>query len=62
VPGARLGSVSRRVTERARCPVVVVRTGTPPGEKHAARGRRTAAPAADPTGTASLHRRRTPWG
>jgi nucleotide-binding universal stress UspA family protein len=53
------GSVSRRVAERARCPVVVVRTAKATEDKHAQPTRRTAVPLTDPAG-ANPVRRRTP--
>jgi nucleotide-binding universal stress UspA family protein len=55
------GSVSRRVTERARCPVVVVRTARAIGAEHVHPGRRTAVPLMGPAGVKPIRRRRTPW-
>jgi nucleotide-binding universal stress UspA family protein len=55
------GSVSRRVAERARCPVVVVRTARATGAEHVHPGRRTAVPLMDPAGVKPIRSRRTPW-
>jgi nucleotide-binding universal stress UspA family protein len=55
------GSASRRVAQRARCPVVVVRTGEATADGHDESGRRTAVPGVDPVGIEQVHRRRTPW-
>lgn len=51
-----LRSVSRSVTQRARCPVVVVRSITAMPD-----GRRTVVPATDPVRIERLQRRRLPW-
>jgi nucleotide-binding universal stress UspA family protein len=59
--GRFLSVVSRSVAQRARCPVVVVRTGRATADEHAESGRRTAVPAVDPIGRKPVHRRRTPW-
>jgi nucleotide-binding universal stress UspA family protein len=53
-----IGSVSRRVAQRARCPVVVVRTGEAAVDDLAESGRRTAIPGFAPFGSAMVHRRR----
>jgi len=53
--------VSRSVAQRARCPVVVVRTGKATADEHAESGRRTALPGMDPLGIVPVHRPRTPW-
>ena len=55
------GSVSRGVVQRARCPVVVVRTAQATGDKHVQTSRRTAVPLMDPAGANPVRRRRTPW-
>jgi nucleotide-binding universal stress UspA family protein len=55
------GSVSRSVAQRARCPVVVVRTAGTTGAEHVHPGRRTAVPSIDPAGVKPVRRRRTPW-
>jgi nucleotide-binding universal stress UspA family protein len=55
------GSVSRRVAERARCPVVVVRTARATRAEHVHPARRTAVPLMDPAGVKPVRRRRTPW-
>jgi nucleotide-binding universal stress UspA family protein len=55
------GSVSRSVAQRARCPVVVVRTARATGVEHVHSGRRTAVPLIDPAGVNPVRRRRTPW-
>jgi nucleotide-binding universal stress UspA family protein len=59
--GRFLSVVSRSVAQRARCPVVVVRTGRATADEHAESGRRTAVPGVDPIGRKPVHRRRTPW-
>ena len=61
VRGRLFGSASRRVAQRARCPVVVVRTGKATADEHAESGRRTAVPGMDPIGIEPVHRPRTPW-
>jgi nucleotide-binding universal stress UspA family protein len=55
------GSVSRSVAQRARCPVVVVRTAGTTGAEHVHPGRRTTVPSMDPAGVKPVRRRRTPW-
>jgi hypothetical protein len=52
--------VSRSVAQRARCPVVVVRTGKATADEHAESGRRTALLGMDPIGIEPVHRP-TPW-
>jgi nucleotide-binding universal stress UspA family protein len=54
-------SVSRSVAQRARCPVVVVRTGRATADERAESGRRTAVPGVDSIGIEPVHRPRTPW-
>jgi nucleotide-binding universal stress UspA family protein len=61
VRGRLFGSASRRVAQRARCPVVVVRTGKATADGHDESGRRTAVPGVDPVGIEQVQRRRTPW-
>jgi nucleotide-binding universal stress UspA family protein len=61
VRGRLFGSAGLRVAQRARCPVVVVRTGKPTAEGHDESGPRTAVPGVDPVGIEQVHRRRTPW-
>ncbi len=61
VRGRLFGSSSRRVAQRARCPVVVVRTGKATADGHDESGRRTAVPGVEPVGIEHVHRRRTPW-
>jgi nucleotide-binding universal stress UspA family protein len=56
------GSVSRSVAQRARCPVVVVRTSRATGAEHVRPGRRNAVPLMDPAGVKPIRRGRTPWG
>jgi nucleotide-binding universal stress UspA family protein len=53
------GSVSRVVTERARCPVVVVPPCTATAHEHSRR--RTTVAGIDPPGVQPFQRRRTPW-
>lgn len=60
VSGRLCGSVSRRVAQRARCPVVVVRTGTATAAEHAESERRTAGRRVDP-GIERARRPGTPW-
>lgn len=60
------GSASRTVAERARCPVVVVRTAKARTAKTwrdqpAEEGRAATVPHIDPAGTDAVRRRRTPW-
>jgi nucleotide-binding universal stress UspA family protein len=55
------GSVSRTVAQRARCPVVVVRTDGATAKKHGRPGRRTAVLLTEPTGPDPVPRRRTTW-
>jgi nucleotide-binding universal stress UspA family protein len=60
------GSVSRSVAQRARCPVVVIRTAKAHTTKtrrdqHTEPGRRTTAPITDPARTEAIRGRRTPW-
>jgi nucleotide-binding universal stress UspA family protein len=55
------GSVSRRVAERARCPVVVLRTARATWAEQVYPGRRTAVPLIDPAEVKPIRRRRTPW-
>jgi Universal stress protein family len=55
-----LRSVSRSVVQRARCPVVVVRTGRATGDE-AQPSRRTAVDLVDPSAAKPVRRRRTPW-
>jgi nucleotide-binding universal stress UspA family protein len=59
--GTLVDSVSRRVAQRARCPVVLVRTGTATTRSHLPRRQGTAVPGAQPSGVEPVHRRRTPW-
>lgn len=58
---ALFGSVSRRVAERAHCPVVVVRTAGATEVEPVHPGRRTAVPHTDPARGKDVRRRRTPW-
>ncbi len=63
---ALFGSLSRSVAQRARCPVVVVRTprtGTAKTrrDQHTESGRRTTVPITDPARTEIIRRRPTPW-
>jgi nucleotide-binding universal stress UspA family protein len=55
------GSVSRRVTQQAHCPAVVVHPGKAIQDKPTRAGRRTDVPLADSIGTEPVQRRRTPW-
>jgi nucleotide-binding universal stress UspA family protein len=55
------GSVSRGVTERARCPVVVVRSREMVVDRGMHPVLRTAVPLTDPTKARAARRRRTPW-
>jgi nucleotide-binding universal stress UspA family protein len=60
------GSVSRTVAQRARCPVVVVRTAKARTAKTwrdqpAEAGRAATVPHIDPAGTDAVQRRRSPW-
>jgi nucleotide-binding universal stress UspA family protein len=55
------GSVSRSVAQRARCPVVVVRTARATGAEHVQPSRRTAVRLMDPAGVKPVRRGRTPW-
>jgi nucleotide-binding universal stress UspA family protein len=59
--GRFLSVVSRSVAQRARCPVVVVRTGRATADERAESGRRTAIPGVDSIGIEPVHRPRTPW-
>jgi nucleotide-binding universal stress UspA family protein len=61
VSGRLFGSASRRIAQRARCPVIVVRTGKATADEHAESGRRTAVPGADPIGIEQVHPPRQPW-
>jgi hypothetical protein len=61
VRGKLFSSASSRVAQRARCPVVVVRTGKATADGQDESGRRTAVPGVDPVGIEHVHRRRTPW-
>ena len=54
-------SVSRSVAQRARCPVVVVRTSTATVGERAGSGRHTEVPGVDPLGIEPIHRWRAPW-
>jgi nucleotide-binding universal stress UspA family protein len=56
-----LRSVSRSVAQRARCPVVVVRTGGATGDRKVHPSRRTTVPLMDPSTAKPVRRRRTPW-
>ena len=56
-----LRSVSRSVVQRARCPVVVVRTGRATGDEKVQPSRRTAVDLVDPSAAKPVRRRRTPW-
>jgi nucleotide-binding universal stress UspA family protein len=60
VRGRLFGSVSRRVAQRARCPVIVVRTGKATAAERTESGRRTAVAGVDP-GIEPVRRPRTPW-
>jgi nucleotide-binding universal stress UspA family protein len=61
-PGGRIfSSVGRSVARRARCPVVVVGTGTATPDEAGASGRRTAHPGTEQFGTEPDHRPGTPW-
>lgn len=55
-----LGSVGRSVAQRARCPVVVVRTDVATVDERAQGERRTASPGPDPFGREPVQRRRRP--
>jgi nucleotide-binding universal stress UspA family protein len=55
------GSVSRGVTQRARCPVVVVRSREAVGVQGIHPNLRSAVHLADPTEVHAARRRRTPW-
>jgi nucleotide-binding universal stress UspA family protein len=55
------GSVRRGVTQRARCPVVVVRSRELVGDQGMHPGLRSAVPLTDPTKAHAARRRRTPW-
>jgi nucleotide-binding universal stress UspA family protein len=59
--GRFFSSVSRSVARGARCPVVVVRTGTVTAGEQDESERRTAVRGVDQAGTEAVHRRRTPW-
>jgi nucleotide-binding universal stress UspA family protein len=59
--GTLFDSVSRRVARRARCPVVLVRTGTARPPSRLPPRRDTAVRGAPPSGIEPVHRRRTPW-
>jgi nucleotide-binding universal stress UspA family protein len=61
VRGMLFGSVSRGVTQRARCPVVVVRSSEAVGDQGLHPNLRTAVHLADPTEPRPARRRRTPW-
>jgi nucleotide-binding universal stress UspA family protein len=61
VSGRLFGSAGLTVAQRARCPVVVVRTGKATADEHAESGRRTAVPGSNPIESEPVHRPRRPW-